>query len=58
MFLRLILLAILFFLTTKILGLFFKTNGSDVEVKGKAKSDPLDVPDNDIQDVDFKEYKE
>ncbi|HNR66488.1 MAG TPA: hypothetical protein PKN04_03815 [bacterium] len=55
---RLALLALVFYGTSKLLALFFKPSRPSETVQGKSKSKPLNVSDNEIQDVDFKEVDE
>ncbi len=56
---RLLLLGLLFYLAARVLGLIFKPSSeSDIEIKGKSESKPLNVDENDIDDVDFKDIKE
>ena len=53
--LRFALLALIFYVVSKLLSFFFKPQNPPEKVGGEAKSKPLDVPENNIEDVDFKE---
>ena len=56
---RYILLGLAFFLATKIVGGLFKpASDNKTTVKGEAKKQSLDLSEDDIVDVDFKEVKE
>ncbi|MBD3376681.1 hypothetical protein GF406_16720 [candidate division KSB1 bacterium] len=56
---RLLLLGIMFYLASKVLALIFKPSAqSDVEIKGESESKPLDLDENDIDDVDYKDLNE
>ncbi|MBN1542365.1 hypothetical protein JW992_09490 [candidate division KSB1 bacterium] len=54
-FIRLAVLALFFYLATKILAILFKPQKPPRKVDGQPQSKPLDVSDNEIEDVDFKE---
>ena len=54
---RFIFLAIALYLAARIVGSFIKSPKSQVEVKGDTKKETLDLSDEDIQDVDYKEIK-
>lgn len=56
---RYVLLALAFFLATKIMGGLFKpASEHKTTVKGESKNDTLDLSDDDVIDVEFKEVKE
>ena len=53
MLIKLIIFGLVIYFVSK---LFFKPVGkSNTDIKGKAKSKPLDTDNNEIQDIDFKE---
>ncbi len=59
MLIRLLLLGIVFYLASKVLALIFKPSAqSDIEIKGESKSKPLDLDENDVDDVDYKDINE
>lgn len=61
MLLRLIILAILFYLVAKIVDAvigFFRQTKPKSEVRGKSRSKPLDLTKEDIEDVNYKETPE
>ena len=56
---RLLLLGIMFYLARKVLALIFKPSAqSDIEIKGESKSKPLDLDENDIDDIEYKDLGE
>lgn len=54
---RLLFLGIALYLAARILGGLFKTPEKRVEVKGDSKKTSLDLSDEEIEDIDFKEIK-
>ncbi len=52
---RLLLLGLAVWLAAKVFGSFFKPSEPPVEVRGNTKNKPLDLTDEDVEDVDFKE---
>ena len=54
---RLIILALLFYLVTRIVALMFASKGNDqgTKVRGSSQTNPLDLSDEDVEDVDYKE---
>lgn len=55
---RLLLLGIAIYLGSRIVGGLFKPPRPTSAVKGKSKNKPLDLSDDEVIDVDFKETKE
>lgn len=56
---RYILLGLAFFLAAKIAGGLFKpASDNKTTVKGESKKESLDLSDDEVIDVDFKEVKE
>ncbi|MBN1480399.1 hypothetical protein JXA70_09020 [candidate division KSB1 bacterium] len=54
---RLLFIGIALYLAARILGGLFSTPAKKVEVKGDSKKDALDLSDEDVEDVDYKEIK-
>ncbi len=55
---RYILLGLAFYLATKVVGGLFKSPSENkTTVKGEAKKQSLDLSDDDVVDIDFKEVK-
>jgi hypothetical protein len=54
---RLIILAVLFYLVSRVFAALFKSTDGDrkMEVRGESQNDPLDLSDADVEDVDYKE---
>ncbi len=55
---RLLFLGLAFYFAARIVGGLFKSSDSSVEVRGKSKNEPLDLSDDDVIDVDFKETED
>ena len=53
---RLLLLGLALFLASRILGGLIK-NAPTSEVKGESEKESLDLSEEDVQDIDFKEIK-
>jgi len=49
---------ILIYWAIRIFVKIFSSGKSNVEVKGKSQKDPLDLRDQEVEDIDFKEIKE
>jgi len=58
MFFRILVLGLLFFWAIKLVNSLLGSNKPRTEVRGKAKNKPLDLSDEDIEDIDFKETKD
>jgi len=56
--LRLLLLAFAIYLATRIVGGLFKPAKPSDEVRGTSKNTPLDLSEDDVIDIDFKETKD
>jgi len=55
--LRLILIGFLIYFAAKVASALLKPKKSPIEVHGKGKNQPLDLSEEDIQDVQIKEEK-
>ena len=55
---RLLLLGIAIYIASRVLGGLLRPSKPPSEVGGKAKNEPLDLSNQDIEDVTFKETKE
>ena len=55
---RFLFLGLAFYLAARIVGGLFKPTDSGTTVKGKRKNAPLELSDDDVIDVDFKETKD
>ncbi len=53
-----IIVGILVYWILKIFVKLFGSGKSNVEVKGKSQKEPLDLKDQEVEDIDFKEIKE
>lgn len=56
-FIRLLIVGIIFYWILKIVKSMFGSGKPDVEIKGKPKQEPIDLSQENIEDVDFKEIK-
>ncbi len=54
---RLIILAVLFYLVSKVFSAFFKSGPDtrNTKVRGESPNHSLDLSDEDVEDVDYKE---
>ncbi len=55
--LRLILIGFLMYFAVKVASSLLKPKKSPIEIHGKGKNKPLDLSEEDIQDVEIKEEK-
>ena len=55
---RYIIYGLVIYWMIKLLKNVVKPAKPDVEIKGKSKAKPLDLSNEDVEDVDFKETKE
>ena len=58
MFFQYLIVGILIYWAIRIFVKIFSSGKSNVEVKGKSQKDPLDLRDQEVEDIDFKEIKE
>ena len=56
--LQYIIVGILVYWVLKIFMKLFSPGKPNVEVKGKSHNEPLDLKDDEVEDIDFKEIKE
>ena len=54
---RLLLLGLALFLASRVVGGLFKSE-STTKVNGESKNEPLELSEDDVIDVDFKEIKD
>jgi len=58
-FIRLLLFGIIFYLAFKVLRMLLRNSSRQTEVRGTGKTKPdLDLRNQDVEDIDFKEIKE
>ncbi len=58
MFFRIILLGLLFYWAIKVVSSLLGSNKPRTEVRGESRNKPLDLSDEDIEDVDYKETED
>ncbi|MBN2410369.1 hypothetical protein JXQ31_01680 [candidate division KSB1 bacterium] len=58
MILQYIVVGILVYWVLKIFVKLFSSGKSNIEVKGQSQNEPLDLKDQEVEDIDFKEIKE
>ena len=56
--LQYIIVGILVYWILKIFVKLFSSGKPNVEVKGQSQKEPLDLKDQEVEDIDFKEIKE
>jgi hypothetical protein len=54
---RLLLFGVIIYYIARIIGGLLKSGRPPVEVRGESKKDALDLHDDDVEDVEFKEIK-
>ena len=55
---RLLFMGLALYLASRIVGGLFKSKPSSNDVRGETKSKALDLSDDDVIDIDFKESKD
>ena len=56
--LQYIIMGMLVYWVLKTVVKLFSSGKSNVEVKGQSQKEPLDLKDQEVEDIDFKEIKE